>query len=99
MSHINGDIRESSLIILDTLIAKNAKLTAIHCEPNILPTFLDLISIKFNNTDRKLNLHHSNRITTIAWRVKVLGRLHSLLKAIAENNVSTTAGIIRIYVS
>lgn len=93
MSHINGDIRESSLIILDTLIAKNAKLTAIHCEPNILPTFLDLISIKFNNTDRKLNLHHSNRITTIAWRVKVLGRLHSLLKAIAENNVSTTADV------
>jgi len=40
MSHINSAVRETSLNVLDVLITKNPKLTAIHCQVLYIFTFL-----------------------------------------------------------
>lgn len=45
MSHINSAVRETSLNVLDVLITKNPKLTAIHCQVLYIFTFL-IIQIK-----------------------------------------------------
>lgn len=84
MSHIDANIRESSLVLLDVLIDKHPKLTAKHCQPVILPAFLDLISTKFANSDRKLVLQFNDKMTTNIWRIKVLARLQALLNAIVK---------------
>lgn len=84
MSHIDANIRESSLIMLDILIAKHPSLTAKHCQPVILPAFLDLISTKFADSERKLSLQFSDKMTTNIWRIKVLARLQALLNAIVN---------------
>ncbi|KAK7580226.1 hypothetical protein V9T40_000855 [Parthenolecanium corni] len=84
MTHIDADIRESSLSMLDILISKQPSLTARHCEPVILPAFLDLISTKVVDSDRKLSLQYTNKMSTNVWRIKVLTRLQALLKAVVN---------------
>ncbi|XP_065206311.1 testis-expressed protein 10 homolog [Planococcus citri] len=84
MSHIDANIRESSLTMLDILISKCPNLTASLCQPVILPAFLDLISTKFSESDRKLTLQFNKKMTTNIWRIKVLARLRLLLEAIVN---------------
>lgn len=92
MTHIDANIRESSLSMLDILISKQPSLTARHCEPVILPAFLDLISTKFVDSDRKLSLQYSNKMSTNVWRIKVLTRLQALLSAIVNIHADTKSG-------
>lgn len=84
MSHIDPNIRESSLTMLDILISKSPNLTAKFCQPVILPAFLDLISTKFSESERKLSLQFNNKMTTNIWRIRVLARLKALLEAIVN---------------
>lgn len=92
MSHIDANIRESSLTMLDILISKSPNLTAKFCQPVILPAFLDLISTKFSDSERKLNLQFSNKMTTNIWRIKVLARLKSLLESIVSIQSESKGG-------
>lgn len=92
MSHIDSSTRENSLIMLDTLIQKSPRLTAKHCQPVILPAFLDLISTKFCDSERKLTLQYNDKMTTNAWRIKVLSRLNALLKAIVNIQLESETG-------
>lgn len=92
MTHIDADIRESSLSMLDILISKQPSLTARHCEPVILPAFLDLISTKVVDSDRKLSLQYTNKMSTNVWRIKVLTRLQALLKAVVNIHAEQKSG-------
>ncbi|KAL4091103.1 hypothetical protein QTP88_025843 [Uroleucon formosanum] len=86
MSHINSAVRETSLNVLDVLITKHPKLTAVHCQTVVLPGFLDLISSKLSDTtSRKLTVQINEHTTTSVWRLKVLNSLRSLLSAIVKN--------------
>ena len=98
MSHIDANIRESSLTMLDILISECPNLTASFCQPVILPAFLDLISTKFNESDRKLTLQFNKKMTTNIWRIKVLARLKSLLAAIVNVHAEKKIGVYLIYV-
>ncbi|VVC41975.1 Hypothetical protein CINCED_3A023210 [Cinara cedri] len=88
MSHINSAVRETSLSVLDVLITKSPKLTAVHCQTVVLPGFLDLISSKLSDTNsRKLTVQINENISTSVWRLKVLNSLRSLLSAVIENTM------------
>lgn len=84
MTHIDANIRRNSLEMLDILISKHANLTAKHCQSVILPAFLDLISTKDIDSERKLSLEYNNKMSSNIWRIKVLGRLQALLNAIVK---------------
>lgn len=96
MSHIDTNIRSSSLATLDVLIAKHPNLTAKHCQPVILPAFLDLISTKYADSERKLMVEYSDKMTTNMWRIKVLTRLHTLLHAIVSVRKAENSGTYAI---
>lgn len=83
MTHIDTNIQEDSLLLLDNLLATVPFLVATNSN-KILPNFFDLISKLRTDAKpgRTLTVNLGNKIIGIKWRVKVLNRLYSILDAI-----------------
>lgn len=91
MTHIDSNIQEDSLLLLDNLLATVPNLVAQN-SMKILPNFFDLISkLKSDSKPgRTLTVSLGNKITGIKWRIKVLNRLYSILDAIILNKIGKT---------
>lgn len=86
MTHINIQIQEDSLSLLDCLLLYAPTLVATNSD-TIFTCFLDMISKlrTESNPQRTLTVHLGRKQTNVKWRSKVLDRLLGILKAIVEN--------------
>lgn len=86
MTHINIQIQEDSLSLLDCLLLYAPTLVATNSD-TIFTCFLDMISKMRteSNPQRTLTVHLGRKQTNVKWRSKVLDRLLGILKAIVEN--------------
>lgn len=86
MTHINMQIQEDSLHMLDCLLLYTPDLVAINSD-SIFSCFLDMISkLRVESKpERTLTLNLGSKMTIVKWRSKVLDRLLGILKAIVNN--------------
>lgn len=86
MTHINIQIQEDSLLLLDCLLLYTPSLVALNSD-GIFSCFLDMISKLRTDSkpERTLTTNLGRKLTGIKWRSKVLDRLLSILKSIVEN--------------
>lgn len=86
MTHINIQIQEDSLSLLDCLLLYAPTLVAANSD-TIFMCFLDMISKLRNESSpqRTLTVHLGRKQTNVKWRTKVLDRLLGILRAIVEN--------------
>lgn len=86
MTHINIQIQEDSLSLLDCLLLYTPSLVAANSD-GILQCFLDMISKLRTEAkpERTLTTNLGRKLTSVKWRSKVLDRLLGILKAIVEN--------------
>lgn len=85
MTHINKQIQEDSLYMLDCLLLYTPELVAAHSD-SIFTCFLDMISkLRLESKpERTLTINLGSKMTSVNWRSKVLDRLLSILKAIVD---------------
>ncbi|XP_066261800.1 testis-expressed protein 10 homolog [Euwallacea similis] len=85
MTNIDRGIQEDSLMFLDCFIDHECGLIKKASE-NLLPDFLSLISKLRRDSEvgRTLTLNLGSKLTSVAWRIKVLSRLHSVLDIILK---------------
>lgn len=90
MTHIDSNIQEDSLLLLDNLLAAVPSLVA-NNSSKILPNFFDLISKLRSDSKpgRTLTVNLGNKIVGIKWRIKVLSRLYGILDAIILEKMNT----------
>lgn len=81
MTHIQQNIQDDSLFMLDILLKYQPKLMALHYE-KIFDNFLDMISKVTVSQNRSLIISMNNKMSTIKWRGKILQRMNDLLKTI-----------------
>lgn len=83
MTHINRQIQEDSLFMLDCLLMFTPTLVAAHSDA-IFSAFLDMISkLRVESKpDRTLSMHLGSQLTSVKWRSKALERLLGILNAI-----------------
>ncbi|KAG4067129.1 hypothetical protein HA402_000120 [Bradysia odoriphaga] len=81
MTHINVNIQEDSLFLLDNLLLYAPDLVAANSN-KIFMGFLDMISKLSieSRSERTLSINLSSKITSVKWRSKVLDRLVGMLK-------------------
>lgn len=86
MTHINIQIQEDSLSLLDCLLLYAPTLVATNSD-TIFTCFLDMISKlrTESNPQRTLTVNLGRKQTNVKWRSKVLDRLLGILKAIVNN--------------
>lgn len=86
MTHINIQIQEDSLSLLDCLLLYAPTLVATHSD-TIFTCFLDMISKlrTESSPQRTLTVNLGRKQTNVKWRSKVLDRLLGILSAIVEN--------------
>lgn len=98
MTNIDKGIQEDSLLFLDCFIKKDYDLIR-NTSNKLLSDFLSLIS-KFRSDsqlERTLTLNLGSNITSVAWRIQVLSRLHAILRIMViedkqiKNSKSDTA--------
>lgn len=87
MTHINTQIQEDSLFMLDCLLLYTPSLVATNSDA-IFSCFLDMISkLRVESKpERTLTLNLGSKMTNVKWRSKVLDRLLGILKAIVDNH-------------
>lgn len=85
MTHINKQIQEDSLYMLDCLLLYTPELVAANSD-SIFSSFLDMISkLRLESKpERTLTINLGSKLTSVNWRSKVLDRLLSILKAIVD---------------
>lgn len=85
MTHINKQIQEDSLFMLDCLLLYTPELVAANSD-SIFTCFLDMISkLRLESKpERTLTINLGSKLTSVNWRSKVLDRLLSILKAIVD---------------
>ncbi|XP_073828919.1 testis-expressed protein 10 homolog [Musca autumnalis] len=86
MTHIQPNIQEDSLLLLDVLLQHIPTLVASH-SAKILHNFLEMISrvrAEGDKAGRMLTVNMGQKQTTIKWRSKVLLRLQQMLETLAE---------------
>ncbi|XP_005185590.2 testis-expressed protein 10 [Musca domestica] len=86
MTHIQPNIQEDSLLLLDVLLHHIPTLVASH-SAKILHNFLEMISrvrAEGDKAGRMLTVNMGQKQTTIKWRSKVLLRLQQMLETLAE---------------
>lgn len=90
MTHININIQEDSLLLLDCLLAHTPLIVAQYSD-SILSCFLDMISKSRNENklDRTLTMNLSRKSTSNKWRSRVLIRLLGILDAIIQSKKDT----------
>lgn len=86
MTHINVQIQEDSLSLLDCLLLYTPSLVASNSD-SIFQCFLDMISKLRTESkpERTLTMNLGRKLTSVKWRSKVLDRLLGILKAIVES--------------
>lgn len=86
MTHINIQIQEDSLSLLDCLLLYTPQLVASSSD-SIFSCFLDMISKTRSDSkpERTLTTNLGRKLTGVKWRTKVLDRLLGILKAIVGN--------------
>lgn len=86
MTHINIQIQEDSLSLLDCLLLYTPQLVASNSD-SIFSCFLDMISKLRSESkpERTLTTNLGRKLTSVKWRSKVLDRLLGILKAIVEH--------------
>ncbi|XP_050315544.1 testis-expressed protein 10 homolog [Anthonomus grandis grandis] len=86
MTNIDKNIQEDSLLFLDCFIKGDSSLIYKSYE-KLLPDFLSLISKLRSDSQlgRTLTLNLGSKMTSVTWRIKVLSRLHAVLKIILKN--------------
>lgn len=91
MTHININIQEDSLTLLDCLLSYVPSLVAANSD-TIFASFLDMISKLRTESkpERTLTTNLGRKQTNVKWRSKVLDRLLGILKAIVENRKQAT---------
>ncbi|XP_037813672.1 testis-expressed protein 10 [Lucilia sericata] len=90
MTHIQPNIQEDALMMLDVLLQHVPHLVAVH-SAKIFQNFLEMISRVRADGDkagRMLTVNMGQRQTTIKWRSKVLLRLQQMLQTLAEHKRS-----------
>lgn len=90
MTHININIQEDSLLLLDCLLKYTPALIAQNSD-TILSCFLDMISKSRSDAklDRTLTVNLNRKSTSIKWRCRVMVRLSGILDAIVEGRRSS----------
>lgn len=85
MTHINIQIQEDSLLLLDCLLTYSPALVASNSDA-IFSCFLDMISKLRTESkpERTITTNLGRKLTSVKWRSKVLDRLLGILKAIVE---------------
>ncbi|XP_012274128.1 testis-expressed protein 10 homolog isoform X2 [Orussus abietinus] len=85
MTHIDPNIKEDSLILLDVLVQNCGGLVAKNSR-NILPNFLDMISKLRTDAQagRQLVTSVNSKSTSIEWRIKVFNRLTNILESLVN---------------
>lgn len=85
MTNIDKNIQEDSLLFLDCFIKNDCGLIK-KSSQKLLPDFLSLISKLRSDSQlgRTLTLNLGSKMTSVTWRIKVLSRLHAVLKIILE---------------
>ncbi|KAF7284700.1 hypothetical protein GWI33_021713 [Rhynchophorus ferrugineus] len=83
MTNIDKNIQEDSLLFLDCFIHMDCGLI-VKTSDKLLPDFLSLISKLRSDSQvgRTLTLNLGSKMTSIAWRIKVLSRLYAILNMI-----------------
>ncbi|ELT91176.1 hypothetical protein CAPTEDRAFT_37340, partial [Capitella teleta] len=83
MTHIYDDIKGDSLSILDLCLEHYPSLVTADSS-RILENFLEQISAKSNTNkkQRTLLVNPNNKLTSQKWRLRVLQRIHSFLRAL-----------------
>lgn len=86
MTHINIQIQEDSLSLLDCLLMYTPSLVASNSD-TIFACFLDMISKLRTESkpERTLTTNLGRKQTSVKWRSKVLDRLRGILLAIVDN--------------
>lgn len=86
MTHINIQIQEDSLLLLDCLLLYTPSLVAANSD-GIFSCFLDMISKLRTESkpERTLTTNLGRKLTGVKWRSKVLDRLLGILKEMVEN--------------
>lgn len=86
MTHINTQIQEDSLFMLDCLLMHVPSLVAANSN-SIFSCFLDMISkLRIESKpERTLTMNLGSKMTSVKWRSNVLDRLLGILKAIVES--------------
>lgn len=86
MTHINKQIQEDSLFLLDCLLTFTPELIAEHSD-SIFSCFLEMISKLRSESrpDRTLSVNLGSQFTSVKWRTKVLERLLGILKTIVAS--------------
>ncbi|XP_075155020.1 testis-expressed protein 10 [Haematobia irritans] len=85
MTHIQPNIQEDSLLLLDVLLQHIPTLVATH-STKILQNFLEMISrvrAEGDKAGRMLTVNMGQKQTSIKWRSKVLLRLQQMLETLA----------------
>lgn len=90
MTHINIQIQEDSLFLLDCLLTYTPSLVASNSD-NIFSCFLDMISKLRSESkpERTLTTNLGRKLTSVKWRSRVLDRLLGILRAIVNNRKTT----------
>lgn len=84
MTNIDVGVQEDSLAFLDTIVKYAPSLLAENSD-KILPIFISMLS-KLQSAPKTLNIHMSQKLTSINWTIKVLVRLSKLLEAVVANS-------------
>lgn len=86
MTHINRQIQEDSLHMLDCLLMFTPTLVAASSD-TVFTAFLDMISKlrAESKPDRTLTINLGSQLTSVKWRCRALERLLGILNAIADS--------------
>lgn len=94
MTHINMQIQEDSLHLLDCILLYTPSLVAANSD-SLFQCFLDMISKLRSESkhERTLTTNLGSKLTSVKWRSKALDRLLGILKAIVDNRKAATQHI------
>lgn len=86
MTHIQTNIQEDSLLMLDVLLTHTPRLVAVNSD-KIFVSFLDMISkLKTDNkSERTLSVNLGSKMTSVKWRTRVLDRLLGMLSTMVTH--------------
>lgn len=89
MTHIDVNIQQDSLLLLDNLLVTLPDLIAEN-STKLLPDFFDLITKESSDskTGRTVSINLGNKITDVKWRIKVLDRLQGIMDAIIKQKIN-----------
>lgn len=101
MTHIQVNIQEDSLLLLDILITNIPELISTNRD-KIFSSFLNIMSKLKNESkpDRTLTVNLGTKHTSVKWRIQILLRLNRMLEALilqkTKKSIHNTQAVINI---